>query len=66
MYRINFVTNKLRYGGYRMTNYPYDYTLHYWLIMTARLAFVVVFEVQYTIQLMYDIFLSHSDNRDMC
>lgn len=33
----------LRYSGYRESTYPYNYSKQYWNLITARLAFVVVF-----------------------
>ncbi|RDD39920.1 Anoctamin-4 [Trichoplax sp. H2] len=42
--QLNYTSTFCRYSGYRQTEYPYSFNLNYWRIMTARLAFVVVFE----------------------
>ncbi|KAH9525321.1 Anoctamin-4 [Bulinus truncatus] len=34
-----------RYRDYRASSEPYNYTLHYWHILTARLAFILVFVI---------------------
>lgn len=42
--------SEYRYRGYHDNNYPYGYSRTYWHLLTARLAFVFVFQfIVYTI-----------------